>query len=159
MLFSVVVSVFLGAPGDYSFAVRLVNLMNTVGWAYYKGIAVITLSDSKLVFVDTRSKEIYFTLGGSIHQFVKHHEIRDPFKLSVFSRINLEELFPGEVNKKKLKLEIIVGFIEAPSPSNANELIRYSGKLLKAKLNSWCILKLSECISKIMETVEKLHSS
>ena len=114
--------------GNYYLAVELVNLMGVEGWAYSNGVAVMTLT-SGVVFLDTRSRELYLAKEYSLQRYPLLSGKGVEFRAVVFASRTVELERP-----KGLKAEVVRGFLEGPSIEGEKESIRVSGTFLKAKL-------------------------
>ena len=131
--------------GNYILAVELVNSLDVVSWAYNNGLAIIMLPGEQFVLYDTARGELYFLVKGSVQEFMTTREQKKIFKLSVIARSSL----PHNFDSKAFKIEIIEGVVEAPSINNEKAVMRYTGTIIKAKLKTRCLIKLSECVKKI----------
>jgi hypothetical protein len=120
---------FIGMFGsNYYLAVELVNSMGVEEWAYSNGVAVMTLT-SGVVFLDTRSRELYLAKEYSLQRYPLLSGKSVKFKAIVFASRIIELRKP-----KGLKAEIMRGFLDGPSIESEKESIRVSGTFLKAKL-------------------------
>jgi hypothetical protein len=115
--------------GNYYLAVELVNLMGVEEWAYSNGVAVMTLTSGVVVFLDTRSRELYLAKEYSLQRYPLLSGKGVEFRAVVFASRTVELERP-----KGLKAEVVRGFLEGPSIEGEKESIRVSGTFLKAKL-------------------------
>jgi len=137
----------LSSGGIYIKAVELVNSLDVVSWAYNNGLAIIMLPGEHLVLYDTMRGELYFLVKGSVQEFMTAKGQKKVFKLSVIARSSL----PHNINSKEFKIEIIEGVVEAPSINNEKAVMRYTGTIIKAELKTRCLIKLSDCVKKIID--------
>jgi hypothetical protein len=133
----------LSSGGIYIKAVELVNSLDVVSWAYNNGLAILMLPEKHLVLYDTIRGELYFLVKGSVQEFMTAEGQKKIFKLSVIARSSL----PHNINSKEFKIEIIEGVVEAPSINNEKAVMRYTGTIIKAKLKTRCLIKLSDCLT------------
>jgi hypothetical protein len=139
--------------GDYIKAVELVNSLNVVSWAYNNGLAILMLPEEHLVLYDTMRGKLYFLVKGSVQEFMTAKGQKKIFKLSVIARSSL----PHNVNSKEFKIEIIEGVVEAPSINNEKTVMRYTGTIIKAELKTRCLIKLSDCVKKIIDFLRNTY--
>jgi len=138
---------------NYIKAVELVNSLDVVSWAYNNGLAIIMLPGEQLALYDTMRDELYFLVKGSVQEFMTAKEQKKVFKLSVIARSSL----PHNVNSKEFKIEIIEGVVEAPSINNEKAVMRYTGTIIKAELKTRCLIKLSDCVKKIIDFLRNTY--
>ena len=143
----------LSSGGNYIKAVELVNSLDVVSWAYNNGLAILMLPEEHLVLYDTIRGELYFLLKGSVQEFMTAEGQKKIFKLSVIARSSL----PHNINSKEFKIEIIEGVVEAPSINNEKAVMRYTGTIIKAKLKTRCLIKLSDCVKKINDFLRNTY--
>jgi len=123
---------FLSLSIKYHLAVEFVNSIDVEEWAYDRGIAIVKPLRGPLTILDLKNYGLYFLKNCSISSF--SYSERRGLRVTAFTKP--KSLVLGREDRS-FKVEVLKGFIEAPSIKSEREVIRAFGSFLKFSLGSW----------------------